>query len=72
MAGYILQDRPLGAGNCEGMGPSMSSLVTRPTIMTLPPQQRGEGSPPLHRHHAAFLDREREASVLERERLVAE
>src|SRR5258706_11560006 len=54
------------------MGPSVSSPVTRATIITLPPQRRGEGSLPLHPHHAAFFDREREASVLERERLVAE
>src|SRR5215471_4858116 len=63
---------PLGADDCEGIGPSMSSLVTRSTIITLPRRRWGEGSLPLHCHHTAFLDREREESVLERERLVAE
>src|SRR5262245_13508261 len=58
--------------DCEGMGPCVLSLVIRAAIITLSPRRRGERSLPLHRHHAAFLDCEREPSLLERERLVTE
>src|SRR5262249_59108927 len=61
----------LSAANCEGMGPCALSLVTRATIITLLPRRRGEGLLPLHRHHAAFLDCERQPSLLERERPVS-
>src|SRR5262252_9816843 len=62
----------LVARDCEGMGPCVLSLVTRATIITLLPRRWGEGLLALHRHHAAFLDCERQPSLLERERLVAE
>src|SRR5262249_40000516 len=58
--------------DCEGMGPCVLSLVTRATIITLLPRRWGEGLLALHPHHAAFLDCERQPSLLERERLVAE
>src|SRR5262249_19678005 len=51
----------------------MRALPRRPRALHTPPAApAGERSLPLHRHHAAFLDCEREPSLLERERLVTE